>query len=822
MPENDVNRPHILVSNSSTKEPFTSPGSGSSRQPVIPDRNRNQHSQRLITQLAEIGHQATATYEEQEALGLERGLGIQIQFESAENADFPYESLARDSRGIELLNVKNIENRSSATVFVPEGKLQHFENLITKYQTEESASGKWKNLKLISSIEQIRQAAFDGLWTDDPAVLPQVNTDVIEWEIWLPVRKNRIEVIEQFLANVEILGLQASEKYLVFPERTVIAVRGTTAQIVQSARLLDSIAEIRRVKETADFFVEMNNHDQRAFADDLIDRTQFPTQEVPFVSVLDTGINNGHPLLAPLLSDIDKQTVEPAWGTDDIHGHGTGMAGLAAYGDLTPLLESEKVVILTHRLESAKILRTDGDNAKKHHGNLTVEAISRLEVTAPDRSRVICMAVTSKDYRDRGRPSAWSATIDNLCSGAFDDSYRLIMVSAGNVQRDDWLDYPEGNITDGIHDPGQSWNAITIGAFTDKNTIQTDAPGYVPIANAGDISPHSTTSRSWVANWPLKPEIVFEGGNIARDEHSAVTMGSLDLTSTFHRPQERLFDYFNATSAATALASNLAAKLMAEYPHLWPETIRALLIHSARWTEVMKASHLPANPNTADYENLIRMCGYGTPNMERALWSANNALTLIAQDELQPFWKVSSSYKTKDMSLHSLPWPREALSALGETQVTMRVTLSYFVEASPSARGTASRYRYPSHGLRFDMRRADETEEGFKERINRAARDEESGTAFGGDGGGWILGKQKRHRGSIHSDYWVGTAADLAARNQVAVYPTIGWWRERHHLERFSKSARYSLLIGIETPDVQTDLYSEVELQLPVPVQIEV
>jgi len=36
----------------------------------------------------------------------------------------------------------------------------------------------------------------------------------------------------------------------------------------------------------------------------------------------------------------------------------------------------------------------------------------------------------------------------------------------------------------------------------------------------------------------------------------------------------------------------MAAQIMAEYPEIWPETVRALLIHSARWTEKMKKQFL--------------------------------------------------------------------------------------------------------------------------------------------------------------------------------------------------------------------------------------
>lgn len=40
-------------------------------------------------------------------------------------------------------------------------------------------------------------------------------------------------------------------------------------------------------------------------------------------------MTRAHPLLAPVLADPDMHTVEPAWGMDEVDGHGTGLEGLA-------------------------------------------------------------------------------------------------------------------------------------------------------------------------------------------------------------------------------------------------------------------------------------------------------------------------------------------------------------------------------------------------------------------------------------------------------------------------------------------------------------
>ena len=251
---------------------------------------------------------------------------------------------------------------------------------------------------------------------------------------------------------------------------------------------------------------------------------------------------------------------------------------------------------------------------------------------------------------------------------------------------------------------------------------------------------------------------------------------------------------------------------MAAYPNLRPETVRALLVHSAQWTETMREMFLPAIPNKDDYVHLIRHCGWGTPDLNRALWSASDSLTMLIEDQVHPYKKVTGkNIVTRDMNLHSLPWPKDELEALQQTPVEMRVTLSYFIEPNPSARGTASKYHYPSHRLRFDVQRPlDASTETFIARVNAAAQREDEGNPVNPTDPNWLLGERQRHRGSLHQDVWKGTAAELASRGFIAVYPSAGWWRTRPALDRYGLPARYSLVVSIQTRQTDIDLYTAV------------
>ena len=799
---------------------------------VVPERNRARHGHDLRRQLVGVRTEADVAREAQQAVGVEEP-GLRIEVESFPEIELAFESLARERSGIELLNVRLAEGRTRATVFVPDGKLDHFERLVVDYiEAKRDRAGRARdNRGLIDAVRRIRAASLRALWTDVDAEFPTADEGSLWWEVWLPVRQDRKAVIASFRERAGAQGMRVAPGDLLFPERSVLLVSATLEQMQRSMLTLNSIAELRRAKETAEFFGSLRLDEQQEWLDELLARTQFPPgdNDVSYVCLLDTGVNRGHPLLSPALDGSDLHTVEPGWGVDDGHGHGTEMAGVALAGDLTPLLDGTDALTLGHRLESVKLLPEPGGNGDAvHHGYVTEEAVARPEIAAPARLRVFGMAVTAPDDRDRGRPSAWSAAVDALAADVAGAGAcpRLLVVSAGNVQDPDaWLDYPDSNDTDGVHDPGQAWNALTVGAFTERVTIdELDAADHIPIAPPGGLSPFSTTSLTWDKQWPLKPDVVLEGGNAAQDGLSAVTADSLSLLTTHYLPADRIFTTTCATSAAMALAARLAARILVVYPRLWPETIRALIVHSAEWTEAMRGSSLPARgaATKTHYRRLLQRCGFGVPDLGRALWSVENSLTMVVQERLHPFERERAKQpKLRDMQLHRLPWPREALEALGETEVEMRVTLSYFIEPNPSRRGVRSRYRYQSHGLRFDVKRAHESVDDFRKRVNAAARDEEEGTPQGGDGDpSWLIGMQGRHRGSLHGDIWRGSAADLASRGCLAVYPAIGWWKTRPALERYDQAARYALAVSIRAPEVDVDLRTEVASQIGTQVQI--
>lgn len=833
------NRRHILVRQAPQVELYT-PHRHLFPQAIAPPQSRVQHGRALKAAMQEAAASALAR-RKQTGPGIHGAEpGVYVVFTSQPDTPLNIGSLEDRGRGIEVVAVSEAprplggEIVQSATVFVPDGAIGHFLRRFDKYSSEQPKKPRERRYEdMIDRISDLRLATFRALWTDDGDAFPATDTPMW-WELWL--RRHDGEELARIYEYASIAQLRLGTRRLEFDDRIIVLAFGTASQLANSVDLLNDIAEVRAAKETAAFFVDLSPVDEAAWVADLAKRITPPPDGSPVVCILDTGVNCGHPLLAMAMTPADLLSVDAAWGVSDNVGHGTEMAGLAAYGDLTPLLTGSSPTFLYHRLESVKILPPQGAPPNEPHlyGAVTAAAAAAAEAHAPRQSRVFSMAISARDNRDRGQPTSWSAAIDALAAGrSFDTtmqglvylrgaegtSRRLFVVCAGNVPSPE-VQHLDRSDLEPVHDPAQAWNALTVGAYTNKDILRDPSlSGWAPLAPRGDLSPCSTTSVGFAAPWPVKPDVVAEGGNLAREGEGSFlsSVPDLCLLTTHYKPLERLLVPCWATSAACAQVAGTCGRIAAEYPSYWPETIRALVVHSAEWTPAMRA-HLRKPDGRRARLRLARRYGFGVPNLERALRSANDALTLVVQEEIRPFERGAM----REMHLHELPWPSEVLAALGECPVQLRVTLSYFVEPNPARRGWQKRHRYQSHALRFEVRAATESMDDFRKRMNQRALEEEEDRPTISTSDGWFFGPQSRNRGSIHSDTWVGMAADLAERGVIGIYPVTGWWKEQPKRDRSELGAPYSLVVSIETQVADVDIWTPVATEVGVPIATEV
>ena len=78
----------------------------------------------------------------------------------------------------------------------------------------------------------------------------------------------------------------------------------------------------------------------------------------------------------------------------------------------------------------------------------------------------------------------------------------------------------------------------------------------------------------------------------------------------------------------------------------------------------------------------------------------------------------------------------------------------------------------------------------------------------------WYLGSDNRDVGSIHSDYCEQAAVELCDCKNIAVFPVIGWWRERSYLGKHDSKIRYSLIVSLSTPKVDVDFYTPIMTEI--------
>ncbi len=673
--------------------------------------------------------------------------------------------------------------------------------------------GRPKNADLVQSLGAITEAGLRGLWRSPAAAFP-ADEGAQFWEIWLDP-----ECAAAFVEKAPAFGVTIGAERLLFPEDIVVLAQATRDVLALLIRRAQGTRALAVPATTADFFDGLPVQEQTAWVGEMARRTQYDVDPDPgFVTLLDTGVSRAHPLLQPALHPDDRFAANFAWGVEDVKGHGTQLAGLALFGDLTFTLQQSGPVTVRNRLESVKLLPDAGVNPHHLLGAVTRQAVDAVEVTWPRRRTFTMATTTGEDSPHDGAPTSWSSEVDQLCAGISGNipHKRLILVSAGNTDNfkfgaGDYLatcDHADNE----IESPAQAWNAICVGAYTEKTALPA-ADSLSHLAPFGDLSPASRTA-SWTSQWPLKPDIVMEGGNWAvASSPPPMRHGWLSLLTTHHLYPERSFQFTFDTSAATALAAKQITELWTDYPAFWPETIRGLYVSSARWTPQMR-SHLPHSPSKGSYARLFQRYGYGVPDLERARRSASNALTLVVEDTIRPYgFSDSGSDVLNEMKFFTLPWPVEALRKLNDAQIKLRVALSSFVAPNPSENARGNRYRYASHNLRFKLNRAGEKALQFKARISKLAEQVNGPTTSEEDN--WTFGSDRRDVGSLHIDELTGKASDLARRNLLAVHPVTGWWKSKSFLRQFADEVmpqvRFALIVEIDAGEIETDLYAEVK-----------
>lgn len=827
MPENvGVQRAHISIS-----------GFRESFQYVFPKTKRNArerranyaaHAAHLIEQLTQaLGDLQGGAADARIALpGMRRGVLVEIETmeptPQAKATKIP--ALEFPAQQITVLKSERQADRTErAVMFVPDNARNFLRQRILAYGNDNLGNHDRPDVDKFEVLEAIRQATSAALIVGDVDLAAE---DARWWELWV---RRLGGVADAVAAAANLAMFDVHQDRLFFPDTVVLLVHAAPTPLLSLVgRLNGAVSEIRPAAPAVEPLLDLGETalGHHALVEDYGARVTPPDPGAPVVCVIDAGVAGAHPLVAPALAGA--WAVNAEWGSDDNArdgGHGTAMAGLVLHGDLTGPLQDDRQVVLGHAVESVKFLPPDGfpANQPTSYGTVTQSAVSIAEIEGGNAVRSFCLATSSPDLGSDA-PSSWSGALDQITSGSMpgdrqdgvaakDHPKRLLVVATGNMnggQRDIVEQHHS------LEDPAQSWNSLSVGGYTAKVDLSAENPLLMPVAGANEKSPFSCGSQLLPPDLtPIKPEVLFEAGNMMADQndfcgwHQAVS-----LISTGRDVEHEPLVPFWATSAATGMAGNFLGRLKAALPGLWPETYRALMVQSAEWPQPMRAQLIGRGRSWKTMtkgakQQLLREIGFGVPNYLRAVSSAKNDLTLIAEAEIQPYALTPDGRAVfNEVHFYDLPWPTHALQGLENSTVILKATLSYFIEPNISGRAGTRPDTYRSFGLRFALKKRTETGGDFRRRYSKS---DEKPEKAGPEDDYWLLGSQATAAGSLHCDLWRGPAVDLAAHDQIAVFPVGGWWKSHLGQQRANDKGRYALLLSISAPEQDVDLYAEVE-----------
>ena len=377
---------------------------------------------------------------------------------------------------------------------------------------------------------------------------------------------------------------------------------------------------------------------------------QSPPENNCGVLVIDSGVRRGHPLIGPALGeaavfpDPDNQRInDSADDGDEKHGgHGTGVAGLAIYGDIAEGI-TQKVFTPSAWLFSARV--TDKDN--EYDPDFLLESQLEEAVQYFTQSYPTCKVINISlgDSRlvcqDDQKQFKLAAKIDELAY-RYRDKNLLFIVSAGNhfydVDSNEKFvtEYPNYLLLDQarIIDPATSAIALTVGSVSlGTGSIQyPDDSGRQPIARlTGYPSPFTRTGFG--IDGMIKPDLVDFGGDLLLDRSRIITnepgLGILTLAKNY---TGSMFRAYCGTSFSAPRVANMAAQLFTNFPNATSNMIRALLANSA-----LIPTEIPPTlqgDKAEQVKNQTRIYGYGQPNLQRSLFSAENYVVLQIDDEI--------------------------------------------------------------------------------------------------------------------------------------------------------------------------------------------
>lgn len=544
------------------------------------------------------------------------------------------------SMGIHVLSVA--ENRKGYwVVFSDDEELSLFRSKLLTYGSE--TGPKYDFFNAIESFQDIPVQKKIGPSLQDKPLGDKLEFVDIEFWKMADTSKN-----EQF-----IMQLQASYSNLYQFRVTdrLITKSFVLIRVKLNAEIFSEIIELKEIcRADRPTLLQFNPFD---YTRPDVSQFQFqaPDDTAQGILIVDSGIISNHPMLEKCVGG-EENFQDGEGQVQDTVGHGTAVAGCAAYGDIECCL-GEKEFIPNNWIFSAKVMFAERNEVtgqiravydpEKLVERQLKDAVEHFLANPEYHVRIVNISLGNASevwHKHYTRQLPLAALIDEL---AFDFPDVVFLVSAGNKcptefystisdVRSNYPNYLLENPDFRIINPATASLALTIGSIAGEVRIQQERSGAeqikVPIAEKNQPSPF--TRSGFGINGMIKPELVEYGGNLILYNNYGKILhdigGKIALLN--NQTTEDIIQYHYGTSFAAPKVAHVAGKIVNHFPQRSGNFIKNMLLAGADYPFFPSNKFYRAKNETEAQKSHLALCGYGISDFERAIHSFDNRVIL--------------------------------------------------------------------------------------------------------------------------------------------------------------------------------------------------
>jgi len=532
-----------------------------------------------------------------------------------------------------------------------------------------------------------------------------------------------------------------------------------------------------------------------------------PEPGAAVVCVVDSGVTSGNPFLEPVTRrDLLRSFLVGNDNPADEHGHGSGVASLAAYYALILTAGAQNAGRVW--IASARVLDEQNQGEPERLFSKVLEEVVATYVPLGVRIFNLSANIVNQRWSEEAKRTvprrSWVArTIDRLSR----EHDILFIVSTGNILPYDVADFHRTTMPyptyfcderAKILDPAQASLALTVGSISPSEKVVGPDGKAQAIAETFHPSPFTRCGPGMAGE--IKPELVDFGGNYLLDPQGGYVRTnpgvSVPVASNELSPP---IEHRTGSSFAAPRVTHKAARVLADAEtiveeHVSAPLLKALVVNSAYYRGDDVPVRVRENIGGDDTKHWRNLLGYGFPDADRATFCDLHSALAIYQGEIAP----------DTVAYFDIPVPAVLAESDGQSRLAITVAFAPEVQRTGVERylGTALKWKL----FRGDVPRDD---------VIRAMSIEEE------DDGGDVprpgelsleIGFRDRSRGTLqHSTMIWDHAEAYSVGNYTLAVASYARWS--------TASVPYAVVVRVEDLGGNVDVYTEVRAALAVEIE---